>query len=101
MGIWQVTIVGLTMVFLIFAILYLLFILMSYITKLSSREGNPKPSAPQSSRREEEVAAVFAAVYHMMGKAVRIKRIVKGERGWETWKRRGWRGVREWRGNLK
>lgn len=100
MGVWQVTVVGISMVFLIFVILYFLFILMGYITKLTSRKA-PAPTVVEVEETaggdEEEVAAIFAAVYTMLGKAVKIKKIARGDREWVVWRKEGWRGVRGWR----
>ena len=102
MGIWEITTVGLSMVFIIFTILYFLFILMAYITKLSTKEQTELSEEITSEKEgEEEVAAIFAAVYRIFGKNVRIKKITRGERGWETWEKHGWRGVRRWRENSR
>ena len=103
MGIWEITTVGLSMVFIIFTILYFLFILMAYITRVSTKEQVESVSEEKIEAREdeEEVAAIFAAVYRLLGKNVRIRRITKGERGWETWEKHGWRGVRRWRENSR
>ncbi len=103
LGIWEITTVGLSMVFIIFTILYFLFILMEYITKLSTKE-QAEPAIGEKIEAEEdkeEVAAIFAAVYRLLGKNVRIRKIAKGKRGWETWEKHGWRGVRRWRENSR
>ncbi len=103
LGIWEITTVGLSMVFIIFTILYFLFIFMEYITKFTTKE-QTEPVVKEKiemKEDEEEIAAVFAAIYRILGKNVRIKKITRGERGWETWKKHGWRGVRRWRENSR
>ena len=97
MGVWEVTAVGITMVFLIFVILYFLFILMEQITRWTTKEEGPKPSVVELEveRDEEIVAVISAALFQMLGKPVKIKKL-RREREWVVWIKRGWRGVRKW-----
>jgi len=56
---------------------------------------------------EEEIAAVFAAIYTVMGDDVTIRSIhrkgnarstnsTKGQRDWVEWRNHGWRGGNRW-----
>ena len=97
MGVWAVTAVGITMVFLIFVILYFLFLLMEQITKWTTKEEAPKPSVVELEveGEEETVAVISAVLFQMLGKPVKIKKL-RREREWVVWIKRGWRGVRKW-----
>lgn len=119
-----VTIVGVSTVFIVFVILYTVFKIMEIVgisqnkkMKLpeQKKEGSTEKSSQerfQSTKTEntsvqniqasesEEIAAVFAAIYSIMGENVIVKSITpvrntvgkKGIRGWEEWRTYGWRG---------
>ena len=120
-----VFIVGITTVFAIFVILYSIFRLMA----LFSSRTNKKMKTPSSVQEklpseltestaqqngnvelyasEEEIAAVFAAIYTVMGDDVTIRSIyrkgnarstnsTKGQRDWVEWRNHGWRGGNRW-----
>ncbi len=122
-----VTIVGVSTVFLIFGILYVIFVLMAVISKNAQKKAIKLPKVsveepthipeikkqePQQfsteTTEEEEVAAIFGAIYSMLGENVKvlsvkpaqkgltIERRVKGERGWEEWRTSTWRGGNRW-----
>mgnify|MGYP001254996128 CR=1 FL=1 len=124
-----VFIVGITTVFAIFVILYSIFRLMALFssrtnkkmkTPSSVQEKLPseqtKSMVQQNSNQnsnvelyasEEEIAAVFAAIYTVMGDDVAIRAIyrkenarstknVKGQRDWVEWRNHGWRGGNRW-----
>ncbi len=122
-----VTLVGIFTVFLIFGILYVIFILMAVISKnaqkkaiklpkISVEEPNHIPEIkkqePQQfsaeSNENEEVAAVFGAIYSMLGdnvkvlsvktvqKGLTVEKRIKGERSWEEWRTSNWRGGNRW-----
>ncbi|HPC24875.1 MAG TPA: OadG family protein [Fervidobacterium sp.] len=120
-----VFIVGITTVFAIFVILYSIFRFMA----LFSSRTNKKMKTPSSGQEklpseltestaqqngnvelyasEEEIAAVFAAIYTVMGDDVTIRSIyrkgnarstnsTKGQRDWVEWRNHGWRGGNRW-----
>ncbi|HQO05405.1 MAG TPA: OadG family protein [Fervidobacterium sp.] len=120
-----VFIVGITTVFVIFVILYSIFRFMA----LFSSRTNKKMKTPSSGQEklpseltestaqqngnvelyasEEEIAAVFAAIYTVMGDDVTIRSIyrkgnarstnsTKGQRDWVEWRNHGWRGGNRW-----
>ena len=120
-----VFIVGITTVFAIFVILYSIFRFMA----LFSSRTNKKMKTPSSGQEklpseltestaqqnsnvelyasEEEIAAVFAAIYTVMGDDVAIRAIyrkenarstknAKGQRDWVEWRNHGWRGGNRW-----
>jgi len=120
-----VFIVGITTVFAIFVILYSIFRFMA----LFSSRTNKKMKTPSSVQEklpseltestaqqngnvelyasEEEIAAVFAAIYTVMGDDVTIRSIyrkgnarstnsTKGQRDWVEWRNHGWRGGNRW-----
>jgi len=120
-----VFIVGITTVFVIFVILYSIFRLMALFSSGSNRKiktpssGQEKlPSELTESTAqqngnvelyasEEEIAAVFAAIYTVMGDDVTIRSIhrkgnarstnsTKGQRDWVEWRNHGWRGGNRW-----
>lgn len=125
-----ITIVGVVTVFAVFVILYGVFKLMEIIgisqnkkvkmpkeTQQSSKpniekavvvknsaESVPVTNMTQGIETEEEIAAVFAAIYSLLGENVIVKsikpvqRIVekKGKRGWNEWRTYGWRGGNKW-----
>ncbi|WP_448378733.1 OadG family protein [Fervidobacterium sp.] len=126
-----VTIVGVSTVFLVFVILYAIFKLMeifgtgknkrikttsSKITREVMKQQNTglmqsvakkqvQEVMPMGVDEAEEIAAVFAAIYAMMGTNIKIKSIsraspsvarTKGQRGWEEWRTYGWRGGNRW-----
>lgn len=120
-----VFIVGITTVFAIFVILYSIFRLMALFSSGSNRKirtpssGQEKlPSELTESTAqqngnvelyasEEEIAAVFAAIYTVMGDDVTIRSIyrkgnarstnsTKGQRDWVEWRNHGWRGGNRW-----
>lgn len=120
-----VFIVGITTVFAIFVILYSIFRFMA----LFSSRTNKKMKTPSSGQEklpseltestaqqngnvelyasEEEIAAVFAAIYTVMGDDVTVRSIyrkgnarstnsTKGQRDWVEWRNHGWRGGNRW-----
>ncbi|HCI29364.1 MAG TPA: OadG family transporter subunit [Fervidobacterium sp.] len=129
-----VTVVGLVTVFIVFVILFFIIELMTFLgsgrnkkvkTPTSPQGGQPSIKAqgliiteettPQKSVEhivrdstvstgDEEIAAVFAAVYTVMGEDVTIKSIyrkenvrsTKGHREWVEWRNHGWRGGNRW-----
>ncbi len=94
--------VGLTMVFLIFLILYGVFNLMGYIftRRLSPRSLAVGPTVRVVEEEESEVVAVIAAVLsHVLGREFRVKSVRRTDRGFVEWRKTGWRGVRGWRGS--
>ena len=127
---FTITIVGVVTVFSVFVILYGVFKLMEIIgisqnKKVKMPKENQQSSKPnvenavivenstasisvtnmtQGIENEEEIAAVFAAIYSLFGENVVVKsikpvqRIVekKGKRGWNEWRTHGWRGGNKW-----
>lgn len=126
-----VTIVGVSTVFLVFVILYAVFKLMevfgtgknkriktpsSKIVREIAEEQNANLTnlgaknqvqevVPMGVDETEEIAAVFAAIYAMLGTNIKIRSInraslnvprTKGQRGWEEWRTYGWRGGNRW-----
>jgi hypothetical protein len=120
-----VFIVGITTVLVMFVILYSIFRLMALFSSGSNRKirtpssGQEKfPSELTESTAqqngnvelyasEEEIAAVFAAIYTVMGDDVTIRSIyrkgnarstnsTKGQRDWVEWRNHGWRGGNRW-----
>ncbi|AMW33191.1 OadG family protein [Fervidobacterium islandicum] len=129
-----VTIVGITTVFLAFVILYAIFKLMEYFGVSKNKQMKiPSVKAPGETREEqsvqttqniseksiqptsqtkvdesEEIAAVFGAIYAVLGTNVVVRSVtkvppsatrttrIKGQRGWEEWRTYGWRGGNRW-----
>lgn len=118
-----ITLVGVSTVFIVFVILYTVFKIMEIVgisqnkkVKLpeQKKEENSEKSAQErfqgtktesiaqniQATESEEIAAVFAAIYSLMGENVIVKSITpvrntvgkKGIRGWEEWRTYGWRG---------
>ncbi|MGC8820666.1 MAG: OadG family protein [Fervidobacterium sp.] len=133
----SVTIVGITTVFIVFFILYYVFKIMEIVgisknKKIKIPEGKsenlekasrtnvesienvevqktPKHTPFVLNQEDEEIAAVFAAIYSTLGENVIIKSITpttsinskvtsqkKGTRGWSEWRTYGWRGGNRW-----
>ncbi len=103
----DVTFVGLIMVFSIFAILYFLFYAMSFVTRLSKFARRKKVKIKVVSERvvardEQIVAAIMGALSMTMSKPFRIISIRKaGKRGWSIWRKKGWKGVGKWSGDIE
>ncbi len=120
-----VFIVGITTVFVVFVILYFIFRLMAFSSSASNRkiktpssgqEKLPSELAESAAQQngnvvlyasEEEIAAVFAAIYTVMGDNAVIRSIyrkgttrntnnTKGQRDWVEWRNHGWRGGNRW-----
>ncbi len=101
-----VAIVGMSIVFLIFVILYATFRTMGYVFEVSRRKrGKRKEEVKREEIKEvdEEIVAVIAAVLsQVLGEKHRIisvKPIKK--RGHTIWRRTGWKGVRKWQGSSR
>lgn len=127
--------VGITTVFVIFVILYFIFRFMALITIRGNKKakttssfeqvkqpydlmqkatanavqqnGNVELYEPKQNEEGEEIAAVFAAIYTVMGEDVSIRSIyrkenvrstsgAKGRRDWVEWRNHGWRGGNRW-----
>jgi len=103
-----VTIVGMSIVFLIFVILYATFRTMGYVFEVSRRRRGRKE---EEVKREEikveeadgEIVAVIAAVLsQVLGekhKIISVKPVKK--RDYTIWRRTGWKGVRKWQGSSR
>jgi len=74
--------------------------LMQSVAKKQGQE-----AMPEGVDETEEIAAVFAAIYAMLGTNIKIRSInraslnvprTKGQRGWEEWRTYGWRGGNRW-----
>ncbi len=118
-----ITLVGVSTVFIVFVILYMVFKIMEIVgisqnkkVKLpeQKKEENSEKSVQErfqgtktesiaqniQATESEEIAAIFAAIYSLMGENVIVKSITpvrntvgkKGIRGWEEWRTYGWRG---------
>ncbi len=103
-----VTIVGMSIVFLIFVILYATFRTMGYVFEVSRRRGRRKEEEVKKEgvkveETDEEIVAVIAAVLsQVLGekhKIISVKPIKK--RGYTIWRRTGWKGVRKWQGSSR
>jgi len=108
MEMFIITFIGLVTVFLIFFILYFVFLLFGFFSKKASMKlpkkihsqevTNEKNILLESEESEEEIAAVMAAIYALMGSNIRIISVSKKnrKREWTFWKKTGWRGVKGW-----
>ncbi len=96
--VWDITFVGLVMVFTIFVILYIVFYLLKYVTAFSERRKVYESVYERVSEDEDEVAAIIAAISVFMNGSFRIvsMRRKKSDRGWVVWRKKR-KGVRrEW-----
>lgn len=117
-----VTMVGITTVFVVFVILYVLFKLFELFGSsggVAKPVRTPKPMAGEGNVEvaskgqvlvqtpvddSEEIAAVFAAVYALLGTGFKVKTIKRvertvrrvGTREWIEWRNHGWRGGNRW-----
>ncbi|MCX7654468.1 MAG: OadG family transporter subunit [Fervidobacterium sp.] len=117
-----VTVVGVLTVFVVFVILYAIFKIMEMVgisqnkrMKLPKQieENTPKvigfhnvetTQKDTINTEHEEIAAVFSAIYSILGEDVIIKSVTpvkkiaskKGKREWEEWRMYGWRGGNRW-----
>ncbi|QTA38864.1 hypothetical protein JYK00_01050 [Thermosipho ferrireducens] len=88
----------------VFFILYFVFWLFGYFSKKAAMKlPGSIPSREKGLKKfdeEAEIAAVFAAVYCMLGENIKIRSVkpVKENKNriWEYWKKTGWRGVKKW-----
>lgn len=119
-----VTVVGVLTVFIVFVILYAVFKIMEFVGISQNKKMKmPEQKKGESSEKtvqerfqnikaenisaqnlqateSEEIAAVFAAIYSIVGENVIVKSIIpvrstvskKGMRGWDEWRTYGWRG---------
>ena len=99
----EIITVGLTMVFLIFAILYVLFNLMGLIFSRKKIVETPSPTIRVVEEDEEIVAVISAVISSILGEgSFKIRKIKRyGEDRFVVWRKTGWRGVRRWRGSSK
>lgn len=100
--------IGIITVFLVFTILYFIFCMFGFFSKKASIKLPKKlPPSEKILDEEDEKAAIIAAIYSMIGDNIKIKSIKRIKRqnfetrGWEYWKKSGWRGVKRWYENLR
>lgn len=103
-----IALVGIITVFSVFVILYIVFSLFGFFSKkaqlklpkkIESREKKHVSQEFTIQSDEEEIAAIAAAIYMMLGENVKIlsiKRVKSKKREWISWKKTGWRGVKGW-----
>ncbi|MCD6268008.1 MAG: OadG family protein [Thermotogaceae bacterium] len=103
-----VTIVGMSIVFLIFVILYATFRTMGYVFEVSRRRrGRKEEEVKREEIKVEEadgeivvvIAAVLSQVLGEKHKIISVKPVKK--RGYTIWRRTGWKGVRKWQGSSR
>ncbi|OQX58720.1 MAG: hypothetical protein B5M49_01240 [Thermotoga sp. 4484_232] len=90
-----VTIVGMSIVFLIFVILYATFRTMGYVFEVSRRRRGRK----EEEVKREEIKVVLSQVLGEKHKIISVKPVKK--RGYTIWRRTGWKGVRKWQGSSR
>jgi len=104
-----ITFIGIVTVFLVFVILYFIFWLFGYFSKKAAVKLPKKIPIREEflENDEEEKVAIIAAIYALIGENVKVKSIKRVNkrkretRGWEYWKKSGWRGVKGWYENLR
>ena len=100
-----VTVVGMSIVFLIFVILYATFRTMGYLFEVNrrrKRREETRVTERKVEETEEIVAAISAVLSQVLKERYRIVSIRPVEnRGYTVWRRTGWKGVRKWQGSSR
>ena len=103
MALHVVTIVGVSIIFLIFVILYITFRVMGYVFEVSRRRIKKKEEIVIKKTDEEIVAAISAVlsqIFREKHRIISLKPIKRKnyvtKRGYTIWRRVGWKGVRKW-----
>jgi len=98
-SIWNITVVGLLMVFSVFVILLIIFKSFELISTFSKGRKRVFESAEVLIEEDDEtVAAIMGAISLFTGREnIKIRKIKKlDERGWIYWRKTGWKGVKKW-----
>ncbi len=103
-SVWDITVVGLFMVFSVFVILLVIFKSFELFSSILKKEKKVFESTEVEVEEDDEiVAAIMGAISSFIGgKSFKIRKIKRlDERGWVYWRKTGWKGVKKWSRNIE